>query len=105
MVLIQQVLVLQEKVVAMVDVIVHREIQEVLVVVVAEVVVVRLLQVDQQHNLVNQGYQDQQDLEMQEGQEVLVQHKLELVVVEQVLLDNREEFQNQVRLLEEQVKI
>tara|TARA_R110000824_G_C14883212_1_gene643605 strand:- start:202 stop:471 length:270 start_codon:yes stop_codon:yes gene_type:complete len=89
----------------MVDVIVHREIQEVLVVVVAEVVVVRLLQVDQQHNLVNQGYQDQQDLEMQEGQEVLVQHKLELVVVEQVLLDNREEFQNQVRLLEEQVKI
>tara|TARA_R110002110_G_scaffold150703_1_gene342797 strand:- start:225 stop:542 length:318 start_codon:yes stop_codon:yes gene_type:complete len=105
MVLIQQVLILQEKVVAMVDVIVHREIQEVLVVVVAEVVVVRLLQVDQQHNLVNQGYQDQQDLEMQEGQEVLVQHKLELVVVEQVLLDNREEFQNQVRLLEEQVKI
>tara|TARA_R110000823_G_C15748395_1_gene481629 strand:+ start:231 stop:500 length:270 start_codon:yes stop_codon:yes gene_type:complete len=89
----------------MVDVIVHREIQEVLVVVAAEVVVVRLLQVDQQHNLVNQGYQDQQDLEMQEGQEVLVQHKLELVVVEQVLLDNREEFQNQVRLLEEQVKI
>tara|TARA_R110002167_G_scaffold356083_1_gene570736 strand:+ start:154 stop:465 length:312 start_codon:yes stop_codon:yes gene_type:complete len=103
--MIQQVLILQEKVVAMVDVIVHREIQEVLVVVAAEVVVVRLLQVDQQHNLVNQGYQDQQDLEMQEGQEVLVQHKLELVVVEQVLLDNREEFQNQVRLLEEQVKI
>jgi|TARA_Y100000114_G_C11680056_1_gene288144 hypothetical protein len=98
-------LVLQQKVVELVDVIHLQEQQEDLVVAEEVVVVVRLLQVEQQHNLVNQDYQDQQDLEMQVDQEVLVQDKLELVAVELVVLDNQEEFQNRVQLLEEQVKM
>jgi hypothetical protein len=98
-------LVLQQKVVELVDVIHLQEQQEDPVVAEEVVVVVRLLQVEQQHNLVNQDYQDQQDLEMQVDQEVLVQDKLELVAVELVVLDNQEEFQNRVQLLEEQVKM
>jgi hypothetical protein len=103
--MILQVLVLQQKVVELVDVIHLQEQQVDLVVEVVEVEALRLLQVEQQHNLVNQEYQDQQDLEMQVDQEVLVQDKLEPVVVELVLSDNQEEFQNQVQLLEEQVKM
>tara|TARA_R100000322_G_scaffold59542_1_gene36598 strand:+ start:101 stop:658 length:558 start_codon:yes stop_codon:yes gene_type:complete len=105
MVVIQQVLVLQQKVVVMVDVIHQMETQEDPAVVAEEEVVHLQLVEDLLHNLLNQDYREQQDLEMQVDQEVLVQDKLLAVVEELVVLDNQEEFQNQVQLLEEQVKM
>jgi len=103
--MILQVLVLQQKVVEQVDVTHLQDLQVDLAVVAEAVVDLHLQQVEQQIKRVKQVYRVVVVMEVQVVLVVLVLHKLQVVVVELMVLDNLEEFQNQVQLQEEQVKM